>query len=272
MLRLAREQARMTLEGAARDLEWSRAKMYRIEGGHTSMRSHDVRTMCSLYGAEPDMVEVMVSLAKESKAKGWWHSYADQIPEWFELYVGLESAASRLRQYEPALIPGLLQTPEYARKVFNTSPGVTPEQVERDVALRMERQQLLSRRRPAPPLLEVILEEVALRRATPDMPAQLEALERASRQRGVRVRIVPTGVGLHSASRAGSFVILDFGTPTARAAEPSTVYSESLTGALYLDKPAEVDAYAGAWSELVALALTEEESRKLMHDLRESHA
>src|SRR5688572_2252912 len=117
-LRQAREQAQMSLEAAAAELEWSRAKMYRIEGGQTPVRKHDVIAMCSVYGARTELTEALVALAVESKSRGWWHAYGDAVPAWFELYVGLEAAASRLRQYESGLIPGLLQTRDYAAAVY----------------------------------------------------------------------------------------------------------------------------------------------------------
>src|SRR6266540_3344075 len=117
-LRQLREAANMTVKKAADELEWSPVKIWRIESGQTSMRSLDVETMCRKYGASDEMTQALMGLAKETKARGWWHSYGDAVPEWFELYIGLESAASRLRKYEPELIPGLLQTAAYTTEVF----------------------------------------------------------------------------------------------------------------------------------------------------------
>jgi transcriptional regulator with XRE-family HTH domain len=266
-LKKAREEAGIALEAAARELEWSRARMYRIEGGQTSVRSHDVVAMCALYGVSKDMTEVLVSLAKESKAKGWWHPYSDVVPAWFELYVGLEAAASRLRQYESSLIPGLLHTPEYAEAVYRTLPGITETEVAQKVALRLERQQLLARRRPKAPEFEVIVDEAVLRRPIADldgMQRQLAHLVNGSQRPGVSVRVLPSAVGPHPASAAGSFVILDFPSVGSRPPEPTTVYSENLTGALYLDKPGEVAAYAEVWETLDALALGARESEDLI--------
>jgi transcriptional regulator with XRE-family HTH domain len=105
-LRQLREDARITVKRASEELEWSAPKIWRIEGGATSMRALDVEAMCRLYGASPDQTQILMGLARETKSKGWWHSYNDAIPAYFELYVGLESSAERLRQYEPELIPG----------------------------------------------------------------------------------------------------------------------------------------------------------------------
>lgn len=269
-LKQAREEAGIALEAAARELEWSRARMYRIEGGQTSVRSHDVVLMCQLYKTSEEIREALVSLAKESKSRGWWQAYGDAVPDWFELYVGLEAAASQLRQYEPALIPGLLQTREYAESVLRSKPGIADPQVAQAVAVRLERQQLLSRRNLRSPRLDVILDESVLRRKAPGMPEQLTHLARAVQAPGVSVRVVPLVTAPNHVSLAGGFVILDFPVRGTRPAEPTTVYSESLTGALYLDKPGEVSAYVEAWKILEALALDPHQSMELIAKIKES--
>jgi transcriptional regulator with XRE-family HTH domain len=270
LLRQAREEAGMNLEATAEELEWSRAKMYRLEGGMTAIRTHDAVLMCKLYGASDDLTEVLIGLAKASKGRGWWHAYGDVIPGWFELYVGMEAAASRIRHYEPLLIPGLLQTSEYAAAVFETKPGRTPSEVAQKVALRMERQKLLSRRNPVAPVLEVIVDEAVLRRPIEDKDAwqrQLAHLVNVARAANVNVRVLPLATGPHRASIAGSFILLDFPAVGTRPAEPPTVYSESLTGSIYLDKPAEVKAYAEAWLSLQELALSEAASDDLIAEV-----
>lgn len=271
LLRQAREQAGIGLEAAASDLEWSRAKMYRIESGQTPIRTLDVDQMCRLYGASPEMTEVLISLGKESKSKGWYHAYGEIIPRWFELYVGLESAASRIRTYEHALVPGLLQTPDYAAEVIRTRPGVTPDEVTKLVGLRTERQRLLVRKRPAAPSLEVIIEEALLHTSVPGMIGQIDRLMEASKAPNVSVRLLPLNKRLSQVAIAGSFVILDFPTNGARSAEPTTVYNEGLSGALYIDRLEEVRAYAEVWNTLTSQALNVEESRKLMQGIKERH-
>ncbi|TCC00377.1 XRE family transcriptional regulator [Micromonospora zingiberis] len=274
LLRQAREEAGINLEAAAEALEWSRAKMYRLESGQTSLRTHDVTLMCQHYGTSTELTEVMVSLARESKARGWWHSYGEAIPAWFELYVGLEAAARRLRHYEPNVIPGLLQTPDYAATIFSGKPR-TPQEVAQKVALRLERQKLLSRRRPAAPQYEAIIDEAVIRRPIADRDAwraQLAHLANINQMSNVKVRILPLSVGPHIASVAGAFILLDFPRVGTRPAEPSTVYSESLTGSLYLDRPKEVEAYEGAWATLWGLALPESASEDLVSDvIKESY-
>ncbi|WP_436970800.1 helix-turn-helix domain-containing protein [Micromonospora rifamycinica] len=269
LLRKAREVAGFGLEAAASDLEWSRAKMYRIEAGQTPLRALDVDQMCRLYGTPSELTEVLVSLAKESKSKGWYHAYGEVIPRWFQLYVGLEVAASRIRTYEHALIPGLLQTPEYVAEVARTRPGIADEDVVKLVELRQERQRLLSRKRPAAPEFEAIIEEAALRKRVPCMAGQIDRLIEAGQAPHITVRIVPLVSGLSRSAIAGSFVILDFPTKGARSAEPTTVYSEGLSGALYLDRIEEVKAYAHVWNTLNVQALGKEESCRLMQKIKE---
>lgn len=267
VLRQAREEAGINLEAAAQALEWSRAKMYRLEGGQTSLRTHDVILMCKLYGTPTDLTDALVSLARESKAKGWWHAYDGVIPSWFELYVGLEASASHIRHFEPALVPGLLQIPEYAAVIFQAKPERSADAVARKVALRLERQRLLTRCNPAAPRFEAILDEAVLRRPIADAEAwrrQLAHLVNATQTANTSLRVIPSSVGPHGVSVAGSFVILDYPALGTRPADPSTVYSESLTGALYLDKPTELQTYTNAWQTLESLALSKEASEDLI--------
>ncbi|MGW0433018.1 helix-turn-helix domain-containing protein [Micromonospora sp. NPDC003197] len=264
-LRQAREAAQISIEAAASELEWSRARMYRIEGGQVSVRSLDVKQMCTLYEVTDDLRDVLVSLAKESKARGWWHAYGAVIPSWFELYVGLEAAASAIRSYEPALIPGLLQTPAYAAALFRTKPGITEAEVSQKVALRTERQKLLTRKRPAAPILDIIVSETVLRSPIEDHDGWLAQLAHLVnvRRKGLSVRVLPLSVGPYWALVAGAFVILEFPAANGRE-ESTTVYGESLTGGLYLDRPDEVAAYDRAWQTLDTLTLSPDESDDLI--------
>jgi transcriptional regulator with XRE-family HTH domain len=150
-LRQLRLESQVTLDGAAEALECSRQKVWRVECGLGSVRGVDVRAMCDLYGVAPELVDALVGLASETKAKGWWHAYADAIPDWFELYVGLESAAARIRRFDESLIPGLLQTRDYARAVYQHRSEVTEDERERLVEVRLQRQALLTRRLPPAP-------------------------------------------------------------------------------------------------------------------------
>src|SRR6266511_278116 len=273
--RQLREAANMTVKKAADELEWSPVKIWRIESGQTSMRSLDVETMCRKYGASDEMTQALMGLAKETKARGWWHSYGDAVPEWFELYIGLDSAASRLRKYEPELIPGLLQTAAYTTEVFQVGhPNMAPAEIESRVAVRLGRQALLTRQLPPAPKLDVVLHEGALRRRLrkPEiMAAQDRKINDMSRLANVSVRVLPLDAGIHRAALAGGpFTILEF-PPNNRTREPSIVYSDGLTGALYLDKPNEVEAYDSVWESIQATSLSEAKSRELIIATAKEH-
>ncbi|MDT0310523.1 Scr1 family TA system antitoxin-like transcriptional regulator, partial [Streptomyces sp. DSM 44917] len=163
-LRELREAARLSVKAAAASLEWSTPKIWRIETGQVSLRSFDVRNMCEIYGASPEMTEALTGLAKETKARGWWHAYGDVIPEGFDLYVGLEEAAVSQDSYQSDIIPGLFQTEGYARDVIRThTRGIGDAELEGRVRLRIERQTILTRV-TAPLTLRVALSETVLRR------------------------------------------------------------------------------------------------------------
>ncbi|WP_127503309.1 helix-turn-helix domain-containing protein [Actinoplanes solisilvae] len=267
LLRQLREQAGISLMGAAEELEFSRARMYRIEKGEVPVRKHDVIAMCNVYRAPERITEVLIGLAHESKAKGWWHAYGDVVPGWFELYVGMEQAASRLRSYAPTVIPGLLQREEYAEWIFRKWIGKDDAAVSNAVAMRLERQSLLSRTRPAAPLLEVFIDEGVLRRSIPDrfgMQRQLAHLMNVSTRPGVSVRVVPFTAGPHKAASSGQFTILEFPAVGTASPEPTTIYCENLTGALYLDKLHEVETYESIWDELASVALSRTQSDELI--------
>ncbi|MFI5492075.1 helix-turn-helix domain-containing protein [Actinoplanes sp. NPDC051859] len=276
-LRQLREDARITVKRASEELEWSGPKIWRIEGGMSAMRALDVEAMCRLYGATPDTTEALMSLAHETKAKGWWNAHGDAVPGHLELYMGLESAASKLRTYEPELIPGMLQTMAYATAVFRTRQKHSEEGIRRRIAIRQERQKILTRTWPTPPRLEVVLNEAALRRplhSPSEWVEQLRHILAVGTLPNVVVRVMPFQPGINPAANSGGgFVILDFpDTGAARGAEPTTVQSDGLTGSVYLDKPSEVEDYDQVWGQLIASALNEQRSRKWIAALAKEHS
>ncbi|MEU8189586.1 helix-turn-helix domain-containing protein [Micromonospora carbonacea] len=270
-LRDLRTEAGITLDAAAEALECSRQKVWRIESGLGSARGVDVRAMCELYAARPEMTRALLALAAETKAKGWWHAYGDAIPDRFELYVGLESAASRLRFYKNSLVPGLLQTRDYALGIYRIDqPDMSEEDRERAVELRLQRQALLTRRLPKAPQVQVILCESVLLRVVGSpatMAGQLQRLLQVSEQPNISIRIKPLIAGPHHGTVAGEFVMLDFPLGNRSTPEPSVVYSEGITGALYLDRPHEFAAHENVWSSLLTLTLDEEQSRELINKI-----
>lgn len=263
-LKQGREEAGLSLEAAGEALEWSRSTMYRIEGGGSAVKARDVAAMCALYGMSPEMTSALIALAAETKAKGWWHAYGDTLPAWFELYVGMESAASRLRHWEPDSIPGLLQTRGYAEHLLQSHPELTEREIGHLVELRMERQRILMRKKPEPPRLEVIVNEGVLCRPFPGMAEQLNHLHNQVIAEVATIRIVPWATRPNYALTGAGFVMLEFPTIGIRTPEPTTVYSESLTGALYLDKVTEVAAYSVRWRTLESLSLDADKSANLL--------
>jgi Domain of unknown function (DUF5753)/Helix-turn-helix domain len=264
-LRDLRNAAGLTIRDAARPLEWSEAKMWRIETGQTSLRSLDVKAMCDLYRAAPDITTALMGLAKETKAKGWWQAYGDAVPDWFDIYIGLEAAAARLFKYEPELVPGLFQTEDYARTIIRAhNPDESEDEIQRRVQLRMARQAIV-RRVIDPPLLHVALGEQVLRRPVGGpgvMAAQLDKLAKASELPNVALRVVPFDAEYHPGMLTGSFTILRFPLNGGGIeSEPPTVYSDLFTGALYLDKPHEVERYSQAFGSIWEAALDDVASR-----------
>ncbi|TWJ27586.1 hypothetical protein JD81_01076 [Micromonospora sagamiensis] len=266
----------MSLDAVAEALDCSRQKVWRIEKGLVPVRVVDARAMCERYAVSEEMRAIVVGLAKETRAQGWWHSYGDVVPSWFSLYVGLESSASMLRQYDSELIPGLLQTREYASELFRRkNPHLSTEEREKLVAVRLQRQRVLVRRLPSAPVLTVVLSEAVLRRTIPDRAAmadQLRHLRDVSALPNVSLRVLPLAAGPPLASETGTFVLLDFPQAPGRAStEPTTVYVENLTGALYLDKPTEVAAYEHVWRDLETLTPDEAESGRMIESIIEEH-
>ncbi len=272
-LRELRGSQRITVKAAAEQLEWSEAKIWRIETGQTSLRSHDVELMCRIYGAPADLTEALMGLARETKAKGWWQAFGDVIPEWFDVYVGLEEAAAEISWYESELVPGLLQTEDYARTLIEAdNPGVDTPEIDRRVQVRVQRQALV-RRATAPLKLRVVLSEAVLHRPVGGpqvMAAQLDRLAEAGELANISLRVLPFSAGFHRGVLSGPFEILRFpqngdGTDS----EPPTTYMDGYTGALYLDKPNEVERYAEAFGSITQTSLDEPSSASLIRQAAE---
>jgi hypothetical protein len=267
-LRDLRNSQRLTVRAAAERLEWSEAKIWRIETGQVGLRSLDVQAMCQIYGAAAGLTEALMGLAKETKARGWWHSFGDVIPEGFDVYIGLEEAAASISWYESELIPGLLQTESYARAIIGTDkPGVDGAEIDLRVHVRMARQALLTRV-TARPDLRIALNEAILRRPVGGIGVMSEQLRRlldVSELPNVDLRVVPFSTGLHHGIISGPFVILQFPlNGDGRASEPPTVYVDGFTGDLYLDKPREIERFDEAFAAIWSAALDEKASQDLI--------
>jgi transcriptional regulator with XRE-family HTH domain len=260
-LRRLRENADISPQRAAREIDASESKISRMERGRNALKYDDVVELLYFYGVNDESVrEELLQLARRANQPGWWHSYNDVLPGWFQSYVGLEAAAQRIRSYESHYIPGLLQTQNYAHAVIALN-GFPPEEVDRRVGLREERKR---RFRDGGMRLWAIVDEAALRRrfGGPEvMREQLEALVAATKLPNLTLQVVPFSAGGHTA--LNGFTILRF--PDRQMTD--VVYVEQLTNALYLDKREEIDAYALAMDRLAVISATPDESVNLLNDI-----
>ena len=264
-LRRLRESRGITREKAGYSIRASESKISRMELGRVSFKTRDVEDLLTLYGiADEAERKSLISLAKEANVAGWWHSYSDVLPNWFPTYVGLEGAAALIRSYEVQFVHGLLQTEAYAHAVVSRGMrGACAADVERRVALRLERQKYLVSENA--PEFHVVLDEAALRRPHGDrsvMRGQLQHLIDISQRPNVRLQVMPFSFGGH-AGESGAFTMLSF--PESDLSD--VVYLEQLTSALYLDKREDVAQYEKAMKELQQDSPGPDESRHVLRGL-----
>ncbi|NAS23065.1 helix-turn-helix domain-containing protein [Herbidospora sp. NEAU-GS84] len=267
-LRRLRRAKGISPEDAGHVIRASHAKISRLELGRVSFKERDVADLLTLYGvtnaADRD---AMINLARQANSPGWWHKYSDLLPSWFEMYVGLEEAASVIRAYEVQFVHGLLQTPDYARAVILlANAGAPQEEIDRRVALRMTRQARLQG--PDAVKLWTVIDEAALRRPLGGrdvMRAQIDHLLEMSEHPNITLQIVPFERGGHAAA-GGPFTILRFDEREL----PDVVYLEQLTSALYLEKLDEVDRYMQVMNSLCVEAHQARRTQELLTEIRTS--
>ncbi len=261
-LRRLRESCGVTREGAGWEIRASESKISRMELGRVGFKERDVADLLTLYGiTDPTERDALLGLARDANSPGWWHRYGDVLPSWFQAYLGLEAAATRIRTYELQFVPGLLQTEEYARAVVLLGHSrASSAEIDRRVTLRMRRQQVLHGAEP--PQLWAVVDEAALRRpigGAAVMRQQVSALIEATRLPNVRLQVVPFAAGGHAAA-GGAFTILRFSDQEL----PDVVYIEQLTSALYLDKREDLEFYALAMERLCVEAEPPERTPELL--------
>jgi hypothetical protein len=267
-LRSYRDQVRLTIDEVARQLEWSTAKISRIENARVTVLPRDVKFLLRVYGVEEgaEEWEALLVLARESRQKGWWAAYGDAIHEAFGTYVGLEADATTLRTCESEYVPGLFQTEDYARAVMRAvTPAASDDEIEKNVAVRMTRQERLAGTET--PEIWAIVNEAVIRRVVGGAAAmrdQLSCLVQASRQPSVTLQVVPFSVGAH-AGMDGAFMLLGFPEPD----DPDVVYVHYNSGTLFLEKPEEVHRYTLMFDHLRAAALPVNQSRDLIARVRD---
>jgi len=264
-LRRLREASHITPSQAGEAIRATHSKISRLERGRSGAKQRDVADLLTLYGVTDEAErEELLDLARQASTPGWWQQYNDILPRWFELYVGLERAASIIRTYELQFVHGLLQTEDYARAVILIANAhASAEEIDRRVSVRMKRQQLLTQ--PDAPELWTVLDEAVLRRPPGGpgvMRAQLEHLLELTGLPNVTLQIVPFNVGPHAAA-GGPFTILRFPEPDLA----DLVYLEQLNSAQYLDHPDDVINYVTVMDQLCVQAETGTASKDMLRAL-----
>ena len=220
--------------------------------------------LLELYGVTGAERDGLIQLTREARQPGWWHSFRDVLPNPYEVYIGLEAGAASIRNFEPIVVPGLLQTEDYARATFRNGPReLDVDEVQRRVEVRLARQEILAR--DDRPRLWAVIDEAVIHRAVGGvsvMRRQLRHLAESAQQGRTTIQVVPYRAGAH-AGTTGPFVILDFPEPT----DPAVVYVETLAGDIYLEERSDVNRYTLAFDRLLAAALHPDDSMQLIERL-----
>lgn len=260
VLKQRREAARMTADEVVVAASVGKSTLSRLENAQIKIKPLYVKALCDAYGVDPDERDALMQLARDADKRGWWTPYGGSITAQYLEYISFENEASAVLTYQPLLVPGLLQTPDYARAVIRgmVRPELTDEEVDRRVALRADRQRWLSREDGA--RLWAIVDENVLRRPTggsETMRAQLQHLEDISRLPLVTLQVIATELGAH-VGMLGSFSILEFPAPQ----HEDVVYVDTPAGEYFVEDNPQLQACKVAFEHLRAAALGEDESRQ----------
>ncbi|MEU5463947.1 helix-turn-helix domain-containing protein [Streptomyces althioticus] len=261
-LKKLRERSALTCAQVGQALDWSGSKVNRMETGSGRVQPSDVDALCRFYGTSDELREFLKSLAREAKTRGWWQVHGAGVPEWFNIYIGLEQDASTLRQYQCEVLPGLMQTEAYARELHTTGAHMSAEDIDRAVRVRLERQEMLTR--PDAPEAWFVVNEGAVRNVIGDrevMRDQLEKVLEATALPSVTLQVLPFDSGTYPAT--GSFTMLGFPAPE----DPDLVYRDGITDAVYLEGEHHVREYTRAFDGLRAAALSPQRSARLVQSV-----
>ncbi len=275
-LRDAREGSGLTVERAATLMEWHKSTLSRLERGLTEeVRVRDVLSLCEVYGLDEEKSDAAKQLAEQTPARSWWRSYDDVIAAKFNTYVALESSTSELAMFQPLIVPGILQTADYARTLDRQyfSEG-SHDEVERAVALRIQRQHAVIRQRQ-PLRISVILHENVLHTVVGGpqlMAAQLRHLADMGTRENVQVRVLPFRAGFPTGMVTSQFIIMTFPKDNrGKPVEPTIVFAESHTGHVYLESADDLRRCRHAFHTLLAAALDDRPSRDLIREVARKH-
>jgi transcriptional regulator with XRE-family HTH domain len=253
-LRAARLEAKLTQDQVAKALDWSQSKVIRIEAGSVGISTTDLKALLGVYGIDdPRHIDKLVVLGKGARERGWWSHYRELLStgggnELLQL-IEYESGATVRRQFEPLLVPGLLQTEEYARAIISTFAPA--DRVEKLVEIRMKRQELVNR--PDAPRMFFILDEAVIRRQVGGkdvMRRQIARLIELGSGPDLTVEVVPFSVGTHPGLR-GQFTVLEFPDPE----DDDVLFLENTGGDLIRrEEPDQVLPYLEAFEQLRAIS------------------
>jgi transcriptional regulator with XRE-family HTH domain len=264
-LRRLREDAGLSLEQVAREMVWSVSKVVRIENGSVGISVNDTKALLAMYGAtDSRLVDELLVLAKDSRRRMWWAHYRDQIAPSFLDLIGLEADAARILHFHPFLVPGLLQTEEYARAVTENDPVETGSPVH--VEIRMRRKQQLFDR-PAPPDYVTVLDEAVLYRrmgGSTVLRDQLNSLLDYAREPNISIVVLPMDTQEHPAHSSG-FTILEFADPT----DPPIVFHDQPGSGVAADSPQDVDGFRERFARLLELGLHGQDAIALIRTARD---
>lgn len=264
-LRKLREAAEISRAQAGYQIRGSESKISRMELGRVPLKPRDVTDLLTMYGVgDPAERSNFLDQVEQSNQPGWWQRYGDLMPRWLDNYLGLEEAASRIQTYELQFVPGLLQTETYARAVIGQGmPESLRDDVECRVALRMRRQQALAR--PSAPRLWAIIDEAVLVRKIGGREVLLEQIDKLLELTTLpHITLQIVGLDITGYAAESPFTLLRFAEPEL----PKIVYIEYLSGALYLEKPDEIETFGRALDRLAVAAETPEHSRQLLKKRR----
>jgi len=264
-LRRLRDQSGLPISDVAEKLDWPASRISRIETRQLGITTPDLRKLLDLYGVDDETHRSrLAEMARRAGERGWWQSYPRQIvsPGYGDL-ITVEQEAAVIRSYQPELVPGLLQTAGYARSVIRAgNRGDLAAEIDRDVEVRLERQQILTRAEPPPPQMYVVLNEAVLRRRVGGSAIMREQIEHLMAERdpdNVTIQVLPFETGAHPAM-AGPFLILTFLDP----GDLGVVHLENATGSVFLEAPEELRAYERFWDDLQASAYSPDDTRAFM--------
>jgi transcriptional regulator with XRE-family HTH domain len=262
-LRRLRENAQRTVAVVATAMDWSESKLSRIETASIGIRPADLDILLEFYGVTDTERERLAGLAGQSRQRAKWGTYGDSLATAYENFIGFEAEASAICTFEPQVVPGLLQTNEYAAAVTNIDHTEDPELVEQRVAVRMARQAILTRK--SPPQLCAIVDEAVIRRPIGGanvMRRQLLHLVQISEMSMITIQVLPFAAGVHR-GLTGNFVILDFDGP----AEHPLVYCEGMTGGVIRTNADEIDTYKMSFEALRATSLSPSDSADFINEV-----